>query len=196
MSGLITSVSARRARLNRLRWWWQQQLGWVGGLALLLLLGAALLPTVLRPAIRQAQADLLRDHVAQLDRLARQRGSPASPQRDIRDARDVLLDSLPPVSQRGESVALLLTLLEQAQVGADSADYLAEEQPPGLIRLRVNLPMRGSYPAMRRLVATLLNRLPHAALDGMELERSTDAAFGAALTGQLRLSLYFRQLAP
>ncbi len=196
MSALTTPISERRARFNRLRWWWQQRLGWVGGLALLLLLGAALLPTVLRPAIRQAQADLLRDHVAQLDRLARQRGSPASPQRDIRDARDVLLDSLPPVSQRGESVALLLTLLEQAQVGADSADYLAEEQPPGLIRLRVNLPMRGSYPAMRRLVATLLNRLPHAALDGMELERSTEAGVGAALTGQLRLSLYFRKLAP
>ena len=46
---------------------------------------------------------------------------------------------------------------------------------------------------VRRLVASLLNDLPHAALDGLDLERGAD---GQTLGGVVRLSLFFRQEAP
>jgi hypothetical protein len=182
-------ASTGRARFNRLRWWWLRRMGWPGLAALLLVLVAGGLEWGVRPAIARQNAQLLHEHVARLDAAARLRASAANVGQ--RDPRDQLRDSLPPVSQRGESVAALLRLLEVAQLSADRAEYTAEEMEPGLVRLRITVPVQGGYGATRELIASLLNELPNAALDRVELARP--AAGANKLSGQLYLSLFFRR---
>jgi hypothetical protein len=43
-------------------------------------------------------------------------------------------------------------------------------------------------------VAVVLNGMPHAALDSLQLDQQLDD--GTTLTGQLRMSLFFRREAP
>ena len=190
MSPAMQEISTARARANQLRWWWSRRLGWLGWLAALLLLAAALLKWAVLPSIASAQRELLHGQVARLDLAGKALNSGLAQ----RDPRDMLRLSFPPVSQRGESIAVLLDLLQQGQVAADSADYRAEDLEPGLVRLRMSLPVSGAYPAIRKLAGSILEALPYAALDGLTLERP--AASGERLSGQMRLSLYFRQESP
>jgi hypothetical protein len=186
-------VSPLRASVNRLRWQWQRQLGWPGALCLLLLLAAAVMAVAVRPNLQDRQRELLRAHVARLDATVKvaDAASAATAQRDPRDA---ARDLLPPLAQRGKSVARLLKLLEEAKLTAQRGEYSVEDQAPGLVRLRVSLPVSGGYGALRELVATLLNDMPHVALDSMDLERAADG--GGQVSGHLRLSLFFRKESP
>ncbi len=187
----LPEISGLRARANRLRWWWQRRVGWMGGLAGLLLIASAVLAGWVRPAITASQLELSRARSVRLEARARLHQAAGSAPRN---PHDTLRATLPPLDQRGASVARLLMLLEHAEVAVDSADYAAEEQEPGLVRVRANLPLKGHYGATRKLVADLLNELPHAALDALELAR--DGEFGEVLNGRLRLSLFFRREAP
>jgi hypothetical protein len=190
MSTKSPIVSPLRAAVNRLRWQWQRQLGWPGALSVLLLATAATLAVAVRPNLQDRQRELLRAHVARLDATAKV-ASAASAATAQRDPRDAARDVLPPLSKRGESVARLLKLLEGAKVIAQRGEYSVEDQAPALVRLRVSLPVSGSYGPLRELVATLLNDMPHLALDSMDLERAPEG--GGQVTGHLRLSLYFRK---
>jgi hypothetical protein len=187
-----TVVSPMRARANRLRWWWGQQLGWPAGLGVALLLGAAWLLLVVRPGYDSTLQALLRAHVATLDSASR--GPVAVSSAGSRDPRDAMRDSWPSVAARGESIAQLVKLLEREGVVADRAEYTTEDQEPGLARLRITVPVEGRYADLRALIAAVLNGLPHAALDGLQLERQEGDA--SRLSGTLRLSLFFRQEAP
>lgn len=192
MMPALPAASGARARVNRVRWWWQRHMGWPGLLAVLVLLGAMATAWVARPAISTAQRDLLRAHVARLDAASRLRA--AAPVAGTRDPRDAARDALPSASRRAESIATLLDVLDQGKVAADRAEYTAEDQEPGLVRVRIVVPIEGSYGPSRQMIASILNAMPHAALDGIDLERPAEA--GEALIGQLRLSLFFRKEAP
>ncbi len=168
----LSAVTSARARINRVRWWWQRHMGWPGGLAALLLLAAAVLVWAVRPAMAATQRELLRAHVQRLDETARLQPTTAGAR--LRDPRDAVRDALPPENRRAESIATLLALLDKAKVAANSAEYVAEDQAPGLVRVRVTLPVEGGYGPARALIASILNELPHAALDGLELERPVD----------------------
>jgi hypothetical protein len=183
-------VSPLAAAVNRLRWQWRHKLGWPGVLALLLLLAAAAMALAVRPNLQERQRQMLRAQVARLDATAKvaDAASAATAQRDPRDA---ARDQLPPVAQRGQSVAQLLRLLEEAKLTAKRGEYSVEDQAPGLVRLRVTLPVSGGYGPMRELVAALLNDMPNLALDSMDFERGADAA--GLVSGHLRLSLFFRK---
>jgi hypothetical protein len=183
-------VSPVRAAVNRLRWQWQRQLGWPGALSLLLLLAAAVGALAVRPNLQERQRELLRAHVARLDASTKVADA-ASAATAQRDPRDVARDVLPPLAQRGQSVARLLKLLEDAKLTAQRGEYSVEDEAPSLVRLRVSLPVSGTYGPLRELVATLLNDMPHLALDSMDLERAPEG--GGQVTGHLRLSLYFRK---
>lgn len=182
-----------RAALHRLRWWWQVRMGWPGLVALAMLVIAAALSWVARPGIAERERNLLREQVSRLD--ANVRVVPNAASGVERDPRDLLRDGLPSVAQRGRTVAGLLMLLGKAKVQADRAEYSAEDEPPGLVRMRIVVPVKGSYAATRETVATVLNALPHAALDGMVLERDGGGS-GDAVSGQLRFSVYFRKESP
>ena len=192
MNNVIPTVSEGQARANRLRWWWQQRMGWAGGAALaMIVLGAAAIG-VARPAIDAKRSELVREQVARLDALGQQR-SQASVAEAV-DAGEGLRGAIPPLAKRGETVARLLELAGASGVTFDRAEYASVDQEPNLSRLKVTLPFGGSYAQTRGVIARLLNGLPNAALDSIEIERlSTEAR---TLEGTLRISLYFRKDAP
>lgn len=192
MNNVSPTVSAGQARANRLRWWWQQRMGWAGGAALATIVLGAAASGVVRPAIDAKRSELVREQVARLDALAQQRTK--APVAEPVDVREGLRPPIPPLAQRGETVARLLELAGASGVTFDRAEYASVDQEPNLSRLKVTLPFGGTYAQTRGVIARLLNGLPNAALDSIEIERpSTEVR---TLEGTLRLSLYFRKDAP
>lgn len=180
-------------RARQLRWWWHRQLGWPGSIALGLLAVALLLGGVLRPWTESQRGALLREQVARLEAQARARAAaPASvrDERSQRDPRDVLRDTLPTLDQRGRVITEFLAAAAQAKVPLAQAEYALEEQEPALSRLRISVPVSDSYPKLRGLIGTVLERLPNAALDTLEMEAAGD---GSVLDGRLQFSLWFRR---
>lgn len=185
-------VSTQRARANRLRWWWQQRMGWPGVIAIALIAGGAVLAAWVRPGIDSARRELVREQVARLEALARQKA--VMMVADKVDPREALRRTVPALPRRGETVAQLLELAAGAGVSVDRAEYATEDQEPNLSRLKVTMPFGGTYAQTRSVIGRVLNGLPNAALDSVEIERpSTETK---ALEGTLRLSLYFRKDAP
>jgi hypothetical protein len=176
-------------RLNVWRAFWNARLGSAALLGLALLAASALLSWWWRPSLAQQQQALAAQRQALL-----QRAAPASDAALI-PAHAQWLARLPAAAERGPVLARLLTVLDEAAALAEGADYAAEAQAPGLLRLRVTIPVQGRYAPLRELVARLLQALPNAALDALVLERSSDPG-AVALHGRLQLSLFFRQEAP
>jgi hypothetical protein len=187
-------AAARRAQARTsalsLPWWWGQQLGLPGVLAVVLAGLALAVVLAVRPGLAQADRAQQRQLSAALQATAARNA--AAPLASQRDPLEVWLEALPPATRRGESIAQLLALLGRGGVAAGSADYLAEDHEPGLLRVHVTVPIQGGYLPTRQLVAAVLTAMPHAALDAITLDRGVDA--GHDLTGQLRLSLFFRKV--
>lgn len=185
-----TAISRRRALANRSLHFARQHLGWPGAAALAALLVAAALALVARPLWHRQQEDLLRQHVARLDMTVRLgNAAPGS----TRDPRDLARDSLPSVADRGRSVTTLMTVLKHSGLEALSGTYSVEDQAPDLVRMKVSIPVKGGYRPLRALVASLLNKLPHAALDSLELQLLPD---DQQIEGHMQLSLFFRKERP
>ena len=176
-----------RPEMRRLRWWWDRRLGWPGAVALVILVGTALIGGALRPWVETQRRELLRAHVARLDAAAR---SPGNAARSTRDPRDTLRDSLPTLDQRGRVIADFLAVAGRAKVPLAQAEYAVEDQEPALSRLRVSVPVSDSYARVRALIAAELDQLPNAALDKLEMESAGD---GALLDSRLQFSLWFRR---
>jgi len=193
MTGITTSppASAQRAAANRLRWWWSAQVGWPGLVALVCALVAATLAFGVRPYIEHERHALLQAQMLRLESATRAKARQTGPQVDPRDAWRA---ALPDWSQRGATIQALLALRVPLKLGMESAEYSADEAPPSLIRLRVDLPVNADYGKLRGLAAAVLDTFPYATIDAMEIARDADAA--ASLSGRLKLSFYFRSEAP
>lgn len=192
MSGMHQEVTEARARLNRWRLAWAARMGWPGLAALALLLLALALGAVARPYLQDERDLALKRYVDRLDtsvRLAAVAASAAA----AKDPRDLARENLPSVAERGHAVAKLLKLLGQPGAGVQGAEYQTEEWAPELLRLRVSLPFSGKYAALRSLVANILDELPFAALDGLDLEAPDGTQ---VLEGKLQFSLFFRRERP
>jgi hypothetical protein len=192
MNYVIQPVGPSQARANRLRWWWQRRMGWAGGVALVCLgLCAALLGAV-RPAVDAQRKSQVEQQLLRLDALAKQRG--ALPAAQPADSTEELRASIPALAQRGETVARLLDLAGASGIHFDRAEYAQVDQEPNLSRLKVTLPFGGSYAQTRAVIARVLNGMPNAALDSIDIERPDTEL--KTLEGTLRISLYFRKDAP
>ncbi|MEX8498742.1 MAG: hypothetical protein AB3X41_08620 [Leptothrix ochracea] len=175
-------------RLNQLRWWALQHLGWPGLLGLGLVLLAAFLAWQAMPALEAEQADMLHQKVAQMA-LQRQRSDALV--RAGRDPRDEMRDGLPSLKDRGRLIDELLQELEKSGLSPDRVDYSVQIEEPRLSRLRVTLPATGNYVQLRRFMALTLNHMPNAALDSMQIDRSASTD-PSQLRVVLHLSLFFR----
>ncbi|MBS0437454.1 MAG: hypothetical protein JSR75_21630 [Proteobacteria bacterium] len=182
------SAWLQQPRARRLRWWWHCQLGWPGSIALVLLAAALLLGAGLRPWTESQRRELLREQIARLEAQARARAAAPAVRRDPRDA---LRDALPTLDQRGRVIADFLAAAARAQVPLAQAEYALEEQEPALSRLRISVPVSDSYARVRGLIGTVLESLPNAALDSLEMEAA--GGEGAALDSRLQFSLWFRR---
>lgn len=179
--------SAGRARLNRWAWWWQHRLGWAGALAVAVLLACLALALVVRPSLERARADNLSLQVQRLAALVKARPADNSQETDPRDAWRA---SLPGWGQRAQVIRKMLVASKASHVEFERADYSTEAKEPGIVHMQATLPLTASYEQARQVMAAILNEVPNAALDALELERSRDDP--NLLTGRLRVSFFFR----
>lgn len=184
---LLGLPSAGRARLNRWAWWWQHRLGWPGAVATLLLLVSLALLLVVRPSLERSRAENLRLQVQRLAALTKSKPAENSNEPDPRDAWRA---SLPGWSQRGQVIRKMLVASKASRVEFERADYTTEAKEPGIVHMQATLPLSASYEQVRQVMAAILNDVPSAALDALELERSRDDA--NMLTGRLRVSFFFK----
>lgn len=181
------AVAPAQAALNVLRWRWHQHAGVFGlvGLVALVLAGAVWFG-LHEPAEAETQR-LLRAKVKQLSDARNATASAATSQRD---ARDLARESLPGERERASVVRRVLALAEASKLSVDRSDYTLQSEEPRLQRLRMTLPLVGSYTQVRQFIGQLLNRMPNVALDSLQIDRPASAV--GELQTTVRLSIFFR----
>ena len=168
---------------------WQRRFSRPAALGLFMLATAGVLALAVAPSLADQATDLdARVDAARRSATVRAQAAPvvvpAKPE-----------DQLPDFGQRSADLALLVEVAQASLVDLPRADYKLEPvgaDRQGLIQWRLQLPVRGTYAQLRQFVAGLLNRLPHAALENLQIERAD--AQQAELQATLDLSLYY--LAP
>lgn len=165
-----------------------QRLGWpllagTGLLLLVLLYGASLVP-------QWQQVNALRDQHAQLAEQVRQlkRG-----ERQVAvQAADPLQDlhrQLPAQPQATEAIERLYALARAEKITLARGEYaLGVDPKTRLARYQILLPLRGSYPQIRRFLHALLGQMPALVLEDIDLQRKRIG--DSELTGRIRMTLY------
>ena len=150
------------------------RLGWPGGLGAALLLAALvadvawLAPQVTAVAVQQSAA-------ARRALLPAHRAAPARPLQ-----RQQVEIVLPRLFRAARQAGLRLDEGRYAQSGAQTGE-------PGGRRLRIDLPLSGHYPALRRFLAQVLNDNPALVLERLDLRR--DSIESAELEARFSLVL-------
>ena len=167
---------------------WHRHLGRPAWVALLLLVCAALLQWQLRLL---QQRDALRLEA----RRASLAGAPAPRAFDAGARGPLSAADIPSARQRGRDLEQLVAAAQRAGLGLERADYsLGAATAGALTRVEATLPLTGSYAGVRRFVAEVLNELPHAALESLQLERANAQA--KELQATARLVLFYSEEAP
>ena len=138
--------------------------------AMLLMLGIFAYVWVLRPA--QAQ----RDHIA--TEVSAQRIQATRPER-AEERGDNPAQSLnefyaffPQANTTPEWLGAIQQAANKYGLQLEQGEYRATTQQLGkLVRYSVTLPVRGEYRQVRRFIAEVLNDMPHASLEGLNLQR-------------------------
>ena len=162
------SASAQ-ARVARMTAWWLRRLGWPGWLGLAMIGGAAAAAvTFVLPDWNRheaLQADIAAAEVAAAVPAA---SRPLTPQEQL----GAFLGDLP----RPSEVPAILTRINALAVGqslALEAGEYAQSPVNGLPvdQIRVTLPVRGKYPAIRHFVDASLAAVPALALQSVQVRR-------------------------
>lgn len=181
------AVSQRQAWANLARWHWYRHFGlfgWVGLAALAAALAVWL--GLHRPAEDEA-ARLVRTRIKALNEARSAQSAASAAQRD---PRDLVRESLPDERERAAVVRKVLALAEANKLIVERSDYTLQSEEPRLQRLRMTLPLGGSYGQVRQFIGQLLNRMPNVALDALLIDRPTGGP--AELQTTVRLSIFFR----
>lgn len=166
-----------------------RQFGVVGlaGAALLLL---ALLygVGVVLPQWQYLQGQQLRSAEAQAQVQQFKRGDlklPQVPQRELEDFHK----QLPAQPQATVAIDRIYSLAKAERISLARGEYaLGVDPKTQLARYQILLPVRGSYPQIRRFVHALLGQLPALVLEDVDLQRKKIG--DSELTGRLRMTLY------
>ena len=167
---------------------WRRHLSRPAWVALVLLACAALLQWQLRP--------LLERDAARLEaRRAALAGTPVPRAFDAAARGPLSAADIPSARQRGRDLEMLVAAAQRAGLGLEPADYsLGAATAGALTRVEATLPLTGSYAGVRRFVAEVLNELPHAALESLQLERANAQA--KELQATARLVLFYSEETP
>jgi hypothetical protein len=177
-------ATLRRMGRDARRW------GLPGALGGLLLATALLLVGLLVPRERDALLSdqrALREarlHAAQLKREQRADAQPQDPARRF-------IEAFPNADERHRRISNLLGLAAGLGLQPRHSEVRSAAEPAlGLTRLRVVLPLRGSYETLRRYVDQALRDDPALALDLLRLERADPDA--AEVRAELQWSLWMQ----
>jgi hypothetical protein len=159
-------------------------LGRVGGLGLALAAGAAVFYF---SAVRPAQEEL-----ATLERRAAEVGQrgPAAPAGATSDEIERFIGFFPAFESTPRWLRTIYAVAEREQLELAQGSYkFSEDQVLGLAYYRIQLPIRGGYPQIRRFVAGVLDEVPALALEAIALQREKvgDSVVDARLTLTLHL---------
>lgn len=166
---------------------WHRHGGRPAALALALLAAAALVQWQLRPSLGR---DLARLAVRQQALAAVPPGTVATVV-----AEPPLAQLLPPTAQRGRDLAWLVQAVQAHGLTLERADYSLGASTRGAVsRVEATLPLAGSYAALREFVAAVLNGLPHAALESLQIERPNTQS--PQLQATARIVFFYRQEGP
>lgn len=188
LARLNASLRGAQPARRRLAVAWRQHLGRPGWVALALLAFAALTQWQLRPQL-QRDAARLEARRAALASTPAPRAIDAGPRAPLSAA------DIPSARQRGRDLETLVATAQRAGLGLERADYsLGAATAGALTRVEATLPLTGSYAGVRRFVAEVLNELPHAALESLQLERATAQA--KELQATARLVLFYSEETP
>jgi hypothetical protein len=111
--------------------------------------------------------------------------APVIPQRQLDDFRS----KLPSQPQATVAIDKIYALAAQEHITLSRGEYsLGVDPKTHLARYQILLPVRGSYPQLRRFLHALLGQLPAVVLEDVELSRKHIA--DTDLTGRIRMTLY------
>lgn len=172
---------------------WREQArawGWPGLLGALCLLGAAALAFGWTPRLRQqtavfSDAALVADsRAARLSETRRSSASQLPPS-------ERFLAGFGPLATRQDRVGALLALAANHHLEPQQTEFQqSREGPPGLVRLRIAMPLSGPYAQLRGFIDEAQERDPSLSLDGLRLRRSSPQS--ANVAADVRWSLYLR----
>ena len=116
------------------------------------------------------EADTLHQQARSLARSQRQRSAPVASDRERLDA---FYARLPPAGSLPELLVRLHGHALARGLPTDKADYRVQALPgTPLEKVSLDLPVRGSYPAIRSWLADVLAAMPALALDELALRRA------------------------
>jgi hypothetical protein len=172
---------------------WQRarrQLGGAGLIgALLLALAAACLWAA--PELQSASDDARAE-------LAQRRAALASPQAaaapapTAQEQLDRYVDGFPPFSQNASDLKAVFAGAQRAQVELLKGDYVVKSDAGSpFITYTATFPLRQGYAALKRFAAEVLQALPHAALEDLQMVRAD--ASGAELDATVRFTFVYRR---
>ena len=167
-------------------------MGWaaIGGIALAIFAAGFVVSNVMP---LQANVTALRDRVQRLETQAGTQARIVEPGRP--DARlAAFYEQLPPAEQAPEVVRRLHAHARDVGLDLERGDYRPLPDPSGrLMRYQVLLPVKGSYPQVKRFLAQAMHDTPGLALDAISLQR--DQGGSPALEVQLRFTVFMRTAA-
>ena len=187
MKQLRFSAYVDQARCNRSFDAWARHFGTPASIAAALLVGAFIVEFQIRPSQERTLAALVQERV-QVELAVHQRGkNPSGPSGE----RNPLPQALPDVATRGKDIGALLASARRSELVVERADYAVESVAGApLTRLHANLPVTGSYANIRKFIAEVLNAMPNATLESVQLERTDTQS--ARLQATLRIVLFYR----
>ena len=160
--------------------------GLAGGALLLLALAYGALAVL--PQWQQLQQQQLHSAQAQEQLQQIKRGDlklPQVPQHELDDFRK----QLPAQPQATVAIDRIYSLAKAENISLARGEYaLGVDPKTQLARYQILLPVRGSYPQIRRFVHALLGQLPALVLEDVDLQRKKIG--DREITGRLRMTLY------
>lgn len=168
------------------------RLGWIETASLFLLLCAAVIWLLAVPggqeriAARQAALDEMQRARRLLSQSPEQQAVPkTTSETNLENFRSRLGDAHAVEQQ----VRILFAAGKEAGLTLDRAEYrFSDDRNGGFHAYRIQLPVKGSYAAIRKFSTQVLEKIPFAALDGIEFKR--DSIASAGLDAQLHLTLF------
>lgn len=122
-------------------------------------------------------------------RIGKQATQPTvlSPQAELQRFRNFF----PPLNEVNEWVDEIYAAARRERLSLQRGEYkLIPEREAGLVRYQIVLPLKGSYPQIRRFIAEVLEEVPAAAIDDVSIRR--EKIGDASVEARLRLNLYMR----
>ena len=111
--------------------------------------------------------------------------APVVPQRQLDDFRS----KLPSQPQATLAIDKIYALAAQERITLSRGEYsLGVDPKTHLARYQILLPVRGSYPQLRRFLHALLGQLPAVVVEDVEFQRKKIA--DTDLSGRIRMTLY------